>query len=249
MSAEDFETEAQETQVWSILWSWILVKILRLRFRQYLEAEFEAKVWSRFWLWSLVEILKMKFGRDFEAEILFVKLNFDHPVVWHKASTLVRALNPLCLWQCLQIMMKPNFKINKKDDPGLTSFLTSFLCKKLLQTRVEWKSFMILRSGPILVFSVFAQMSARWTTCLRILVKGRIFKQLYFRDNMLELDSVTVSLSISLYLIWQIGTIVRRAGLSNWNKLVKLGRCKPTPAEFDWYVDNLINWRDHQICP
>ena len=186
MSAEDFETEAQETQVWSILWSWILVKILRLRFRQYLEAEFEAKVWSRFWLWSLVEILKMKFGRDFEAEILFVKLNFDHPVVWHKASTLVRALNPLCLWQCLQIMMKPNFKINKKDDPGLTSFLTSFLCKKLLQTRVEWKSFMILRSGPILVFSVFAQMSARWTTCLNILVKGRIFKQLYFIYNLLE---------------------------------------------------------------
>ena len=99
-----------ETQVWSILWSWILVKILRLRFRQYLEAEFEAKVWSRFWLWSLVEILKMKFGRDFEAEILFVKLNFDHPVVWHKASTLVRALNPFCDCQCLLIMMKPNFR-------------------------------------------------------------------------------------------------------------------------------------------
>ena len=48
-----------ETQVWSRLWSWILVKILRLRFGQYLEAEF--------WGENLVNILILKFGRDIEA--------------------------------------------------------------------------------------------------------------------------------------------------------------------------------------
>ena len=239
-------------------WNWSFINILRHKFGWDVEAEFrwgywglglvnimklhfEANVWSRFWLWSLFEILMLKCCL-WSRILITLWYDIKH-LLWWERSTRCAFGNVYKLWWSLIL------EVNKKDDPGLTSFLTSFLCKKLLQTRVEWKSFMILRSGPILVFSVFAQMSARWTTCLRILVKGRIFKQLYFRDNMLELDSVTVSLFISLYLIWQIGTIVRRAGLSNWNKLVKLGRCKPTPAEFDWYVDNLINWRDLQICP
>ena len=56
----------------SRLWSWILVKILKLKFCRDFETEFRSRfgiqVWSRFWSWNLVHILKLKLGSEFEVE-------------------------------------------------------------------------------------------------------------------------------------------------------------------------------------
>ena len=48
--------------VWLELWSWILVKILKLGLVKILKFKFsrDADVWLRFWSWCMVEILKMK---------------------------------------------------------------------------------------------------------------------------------------------------------------------------------------------
>ena len=46
----------------------VRLKILKLNFGQVLKAE----VWSRLWGWRLVELLRLMFGQDFKAVAMFV---------------------------------------------------------------------------------------------------------------------------------------------------------------------------------
>ena len=80
-----------KAEVWSRFWSWIFVKLSRLKFgwdlKLNFDLDFEPQIWPKFWGWSLVDILtkvwsrfrnltlvkilSLKFGRDIESKKWF----------------------------------------------------------------------------------------------------------------------------------------------------------------------------------
>ena len=94
------------------LWSWILVRILKLDLAKNLKLRFYGKAddWLRFWSWCLVEILKMKFDQDLFLNLWYdlnprVCCAFGNVFLMALSSLVLRAMlqmwPQLCLWPSL----------------------------------------------------------------------------------------------------------------------------------------------------